>query len=230
MTSDPWCSLPITPSDSSHSTFPIHIQASLGCAVKFSHISGAQRVPSLLSIPRAALLTARLQEQLGINSLLSCIQRGEVSQLCSPGLAREEPGFHSTVGKPFLPQSCSEISRSCCNALLSLLRACPGHTQRGFPKGEGKGLQARQEFLDSWDSPARGSPGRQLSATRGKRAFAASPGAMEGIHCSCPNQASLPNKAETGEATGASDRFVCAGGIPTSIWPAKGTPSSQLLG
>lgn len=37
--------------------------------------------------------------------------------------------------------------------LLPLLGGCPRHTRRGFPKGEGKGLQARQEFLDSWDSP-----------------------------------------------------------------------------
>lgn len=36
---------------------------------------------------------------------------------------------------------------------LPLLAGCPRHTARGFPKGEGEGLQAKQEFLDSRDYP-----------------------------------------------------------------------------
>lgn len=110
----------------------------------------------------------------------------------------------------------------------------PGTHRGDFLREKEKGSrQGRNSWmagtpLPGWSSPP-GSPGRQLSVTRGKRAFAASPGAMEGIHCSCPNQASLPNKAETGEATGASARFVCAGRIPTSIWPARG-PSKPSQG
>lgn len=96
------------------------------------------------------------------------------------------------------------------------LEPAPG-SHRGFPKGEGKGLQAGQEFLESWGCPPWIVPPRAAlaAATREKRAFRASPGAMEGTHCSCPNQASLPNNAETGEAAGAAARFVCAGRIPS---------------
>lgn len=129
--------------------------------------------------------------------------------------------------------------------LLPLLGGCPGHTHTGdFLREKEEGSrQGRNSWiagtpLPGW-SPPRGSPGGQHSATRGKTAFAASPGAIEGIYCSCPNQAPLPNKAETGEATGASGRFACVcrenpnqhlgqpGGPANS---AKGTPCSQLLG
>lgn len=140
--------------------------------------------------------------------------KGDVSQLCSPGLPREGPGFHSAVGKPFLPQSCNEISRSCCNASAPTARRLPqAHTGDFLREKEKDSRQGRNSWiagtpLPGWSPPC-GSPGRQHSAARGKTAFAASPGAMEGIFCSCPNQASLPNKAETGEAAGASGRFAC---------------------
>lgn len=180
----------------------------------FSHISGARSVLSLLGIPGAALPSPRLQAPTGINTLLPRVQRGDVSQLCSPGLPREGPGFHSAVGKPFLPQSSNEISRSCCNASAPTARRLPqAHTGDFLREKEKDSRQGRNSWiagtpLPGWSPPC-GSPGRQHSAARGKTAFAASPGAMEGIFCSCPNQASLPNKAETGEAAGASGRFAC---------------------
>lgn len=78
------------------------------------------------------------------------------------------------------------------NASASLAaEAAPGTQREAFPKGEGEELRARQESLeDSWDYPPRvvpspvAAPGREH---QGEKVIAASPGAMEGIYCSCQN-------------------------------------------
>lgn len=76
---------------------------------------------------------------------------------------------------------------------------CPRHTHRDFLREKEKGSrQGRNSWIAGTALPGWSHPGQPWQQQpEGKKAFTASPGAVEGTHCSCPNQASLPNKAET---------------------------------